>query len=155
MIGPGWFSCCVGDKYKGVTAQFVMPSHTKGQPMPGFLGGSDLAVPVGGSKAQAADWISAYTNNASMTALRGIGNIPNTTSLLGNSVNERAAAGAGSCRRRRTGSTWRTATSSAACCRRSSPASSPSSRLPRRRAQHHVHPQPVDHCDAGRGSRCE
>jgi len=26
-----------------------------------------------------------------MTSLRGIGNIPNTTSLLGNSVNERAA----------------------------------------------------------------
>ena len=47
MIGPGWFSCCVGD-YKGQTAQFVMPSHTKGQPIPGFLGGSDLAVPLGG-----------------------------------------------------------------------------------------------------------
>ena len=47
MIGPGWFSCCVGDKYKAATAQFVMPSHTKGQAMPGFLGGSDLAVPVG------------------------------------------------------------------------------------------------------------
>ena len=68
-----------------------MPSHTKGQPMPGFLGGSDLAVPIGASKAQAADWISAYTSNASMTRLRSIGNIPNTTSLLGNSVNERAA----------------------------------------------------------------
>ena len=68
-----------------------MPSHTKGQPMPGFLGGSDLAVPVGGSRAQAAAWISAYTSNASMTRLRGIGNIPNTTSLLGNSINERAA----------------------------------------------------------------
>jgi N,N'-diacetylchitobiose transport system substrate-binding protein len=91
MVGPGWFSCCVGDKYKGSTAQFVMPSHTKGQPMPGFLGGSDLAVPVGGNKSLGADWISAYTSNASMTALRGIGNIPNTTSLLGNSVNERAA----------------------------------------------------------------
>ena len=50
MLGPGWFSCCVGDKYKGSTAQFVMPSHTKGQPMPGFLGGSDLAVPVGANK---------------------------------------------------------------------------------------------------------
>jgi len=91
IVGPGWFSCCVGDKYKTSTAQFVMPSHTKGQPMPGFLGGSDLAVPVGASKAQAADWISAYTSNASMTRLRGIGNIPNTTSLLGNSINERAA----------------------------------------------------------------
>ena len=91
IVGPGWFSCCVGDKFKGVTAQFVMPSHTKGQPMPGFLGGSDLAVPVGGDKSLGADWISAYTDNASMTALRGIGNIPNTTSLLGNSIAERAA----------------------------------------------------------------
>ena len=91
MLGPGWFSCCVGDKYKSVTGQFVMPSHTKGQPMPGFLGGSDLAVPVGANKALAVDWIKDYTSNASMTALRGIGNIPNTTSLLGSSVNERAA----------------------------------------------------------------
>jgi N,N'-diacetylchitobiose transport system substrate-binding protein len=91
IVGPGWFSCCVGDKYKGSTAQFVMPSHTKGQPMPGFLGGSDLAVPVGGDKALGSDWIKAYTDTASMTALRGIGNIPNTTSLLGNSIAERAA----------------------------------------------------------------
>ena len=91
MVGPGWFSCCVGDDYKTTTAQFVMPSHTKGQPMPGFLGGSDLAVPVGAKKAQAVDWIKAYTSTASMTRLRGIGNIPNTTTLLGNSVTERAA----------------------------------------------------------------
>ena len=88
--GPAWFSCCVGD-FKNRTAQFVMPSHTKGQPIPGFLGGSDLAVPIGANKAQAASWISAFTDNASMTALRAKGNIPNTTSLLGNSVNERAA----------------------------------------------------------------
>ena len=53
IVGPGWFSCCVGDKYKGATEQFVMPSHTKGQPMPGFLGGSDLAVPIGANKALA------------------------------------------------------------------------------------------------------
>ena len=59
--------------------------------MPGFLGGSDLAVPVGANKSLALDWIKAYTSNASMTALRAIGNIPNTTSLLGSSVNERAA----------------------------------------------------------------
>ena len=91
MIGPGWFTCCVGDKYKGLTAQFVMPSHTKGQPMPGFLGGSLLAVPVGTNKSVATDWIKAYTSNQSMTALRAIGNIPNTTSLLGNTVAERAA----------------------------------------------------------------
>ena len=91
MVGPGWFSCCVGDTYKGTTAQFVMPSRTKGQPMPGFLGGSLLAVPVGANKALAVDWMKAYTSNQSMTALRAIGNIPNTTSLLGNSVGERAA----------------------------------------------------------------
>ena len=60
--------------------------------MPGFLGGSDLAVPIGANKAKAAAWISAFTDNASMTALRAKGNIPNTTSLLGTSVNERAAA---------------------------------------------------------------
>jgi N,N'-diacetylchitobiose transport system substrate-binding protein len=90
IVGPGWFSCCVGDQ-KAKTAQFVMPSHTKGQPIPGFLGGSDLAVPVGGNKAMGAAWISAFTDNASMTVLRAKGNIPNTTSLLGTSVNERAA----------------------------------------------------------------
>jgi N,N'-diacetylchitobiose transport system substrate-binding protein len=91
MVGPGWFTCCVGDKYKGSTAQFVMPSRTKGQPMPGFLGGSLLAVPVGVNKGLAVDWIKAYTSNAQMTQLRAIGNIPNTTSLLGNTVGERAA----------------------------------------------------------------
>jgi N,N'-diacetylchitobiose transport system substrate-binding protein len=90
MIGPGWFSCCVGD-YKAQTAQFVMPSRTKGQPLPGFLGGSDLAVPVGANKEKAVAWIRAFTDTASMTALRAKGNIPNTTSLLGTSVNERAA----------------------------------------------------------------
>jgi N,N'-diacetylchitobiose transport system substrate-binding protein len=91
MIGPGWFTCCVGKKYEKSTAQFVMPSRRKGEPMPGFLGGSLLAVPVGADKSLAVDWIRAYTSNASMKRLRGIGNIPNTTSLLGNSVAERAA----------------------------------------------------------------
>jgi len=91
MIGPGWFTCCVGKKYTKLTGQFVMPGHKAGQTMPGFLGGSLLAVPVGADKSLGADWIRAYTSNASMTALHAIGNIPNTTSLLGNSVNERAA----------------------------------------------------------------
>jgi N,N'-diacetylchitobiose transport system substrate-binding protein len=88
--GAAWFTCCVGD-YKSKVAQFVMPSHVKGQPIPGFLGGSDLAVPVGANRTVGAAWISAFTDNASMTALRAKGNIPNTTSLLGASVNERAA----------------------------------------------------------------
>jgi N,N'-diacetylchitobiose transport system substrate-binding protein len=89
--GPAWYSCCTG-KYKGVTAQFVMPSHTPGQPMPGFLGGSDLAVPAGsGHQAQAIAWIADFTSNASEKALEQKGNIPNATSLLGTSVNEQAA----------------------------------------------------------------
>lgn len=91
MIGPAWFSCCVGKKYTKSTGQFVMPGRKVGQPLPGFLGGSLLAVPVGADKTLGADWIKAYTSNASMSALQKIGNIPNTTSLLGNSVNERAA----------------------------------------------------------------
>jgi N,N'-diacetylchitobiose transport system substrate-binding protein len=91
--GPAWYSCCTGANYKGVTAQFVMPSHTAGKPMPGFLGGSDLAVPVqSDAKAQAIQWIADFTSTASEKGLETKGNIPNATSLLGASVNERAAA---------------------------------------------------------------
>jgi N,N'-diacetylchitobiose transport system substrate-binding protein len=93
MVGPSWFSCCVGKKYTGSTAQFVMPGHVKGQAMPGFLGGSDLAVPVTSSnKALAADWIKDFTSTSSEKALQAKGNIPNATNLLGASVNERAAS---------------------------------------------------------------
>ncbi|HZR94480.1 MAG TPA: extracellular solute-binding protein [Gaiellaceae bacterium] len=93
IIGPGWFSCCVGNKYKASTAQFVMPSHTKGQPMPGFLGGSDLAVPAPSKNvALAADWIKDFTSTDAQRSLQAKGNIPNATNLLGTSVNERAAA---------------------------------------------------------------
>ena len=62
---------------------YPMPSHTKGQYMPTFLGGSNLAIPVTSKeKARAADWIAAFTSTANMTtmAVRG-GVIPNTTSL--------------------------------------------------------------------------
>jgi N,N'-diacetylchitobiose transport system substrate-binding protein len=91
IIGPAWFSCCVGN-FKNVTKQFVMPSHTKGQGMPGFLGGSDLAIPVrSNSKAEAKDWIRIFTSTQSQRVLQAKGNIPNATNLLGNSVNERAA----------------------------------------------------------------
>ena len=92
IVGPGWFSCCVGDKYKAATAQFVMPSHTSGKAMPGFLGGSDLAVPVGGNKQLGADWIAAFTSTTSEKALQAAGNIPNATNLLNlQKVGERAA----------------------------------------------------------------
>jgi N,N'-diacetylchitobiose transport system substrate-binding protein len=93
IIGPGWFSCCTGQKYKSVTAQFVMPSHTAGKAMPGFLGGSDLAVPAPSSnKALAADWIKDFTSTSAEKSLQAKGNIPNATNLLGESTNERAAA---------------------------------------------------------------
>ena len=93
IVGPAWFSCCVGKQYTAVTGQFVMPSHTKGQVMPGFLGGSDLAVPVGGDKALGEDWIRDFTSTSAEKALEAKGNIPNTTSLFNPSkINERAAA---------------------------------------------------------------
>jgi N,N'-diacetylchitobiose transport system substrate-binding protein len=92
IVGPAWFSCCVGKKYKNVTSQFVMPGHKAGQSMPGFLGGSDLAVPNGSSdKALAKDWIRIFTSTDGEKTLQAKGNIPNATNLLGNSVNERAA----------------------------------------------------------------
>jgi N,N'-diacetylchitobiose transport system substrate-binding protein len=91
--GPGWFSCCVGKKYTGVTAQFVFPSHVAGQVMPGFAGGSNLAVPVTSSNSSlGADWIKDYTSTQSEKALQAIGNIPNSTALTNlKKVNERAA----------------------------------------------------------------
>jgi N,N'-diacetylchitobiose transport system substrate-binding protein len=93
MIGPSWFSCCVGKKYTASTAQFVMPGHVAGTAMPGFLGGSDLAVPITSSqKALATDWIKDFTSTSSEKTLQAKGNIPNATNLLGNSVNERAAS---------------------------------------------------------------
>jgi len=92
IVGPAWFSCCVGKKYKTVTNQFVMPGHKAGQSMPGFLGGSDLAVPKGSSdQSLAKDWIRIFTSTAGEKTLQAKGNIPNATNLLGNSVNERAA----------------------------------------------------------------
>jgi N,N'-diacetylchitobiose transport system substrate-binding protein len=93
MVGPSWYTCCVGKAYTASTAQFVMPGHLKGQAMPGFLGGSDLAVPVTSSnKALAADWIKDFTDTSSEKGLQAKGNIPNATNLLGGSVNERAAS---------------------------------------------------------------
>jgi N,N'-diacetylchitobiose transport system substrate-binding protein len=92
IFGPGWFSCCTGKKYTKVTGQFVMPSHKAGQSMPGFLGGSDLAVPgQSNSQAEARAWIAAFTNTANEKALQAVGNIPNATNLLNGTVNDRAA----------------------------------------------------------------
>jgi N,N'-diacetylchitobiose transport system substrate-binding protein len=70
-----------------------MPSHVAGKVIPGFLGGSTLAIPSqSNSRSQAIEWLSDFTSNASEKALEVKGNIPNATNLLGKSVNERAAA---------------------------------------------------------------
>jgi N,N'-diacetylchitobiose transport system substrate-binding protein len=93
IVGPSWFSCCTGKAYTSITGQFVMPSHVAGKSIPGFLGGSDLAVPASSnSKSLAIDWIKDFTSTSNEQALREKGNIPNATNLLGASVNERAAA---------------------------------------------------------------
>ena len=90
--GPAWYTCCTGKKYTKATKQFVMPSHVKGKAIPGFLGGSTLAIPSqSNAKSQAVEWLADFTSNASEKALEVKGNIPNATNLLGNSVNERAA----------------------------------------------------------------
>ena len=92
IVGPSWYTCCVGAKFKSTTAQFVLPGHIEGKPLPGFLGGSDLAVPVTGNAAMGSDWIKDFTNTQSERGLQAKGNIPNATNLLGSSINERAAA---------------------------------------------------------------
>jgi N,N'-diacetylchitobiose transport system substrate-binding protein len=91
IFGPGWYSCCTGS-YKNVTGQFVMPSHVSGHFMPGWLGGSDLGVPAQGKQqAMAIKWIADYTNTKSEKAMQAVGNIPNATNLLDNSLNDQAA----------------------------------------------------------------
>ena len=93
VVGPAWYSCCTGDKYKSVTAQFVMPSHTTGPADAGLprrlrprRAGDEQADPL------AADWIKDFTSTSAERSLQAKGNIPNATNLLGNNVNERAAA---------------------------------------------------------------
>ena len=91
--GPAWYLGLEGKKYTKVVKQFVMPSHVPGKAMPGFLGGSDLAVPAQSPNKQlAAAWIADFTSTASEKALQAKGNIPNATNLLSRSVNDRAAA---------------------------------------------------------------
>jgi N,N'-diacetylchitobiose transport system substrate-binding protein len=92
IFGPGWFSCCTGVAYKSVTGQFVMPSHISGKSMPGFLGGSDLAIPQQGKQqTQARAWVADFTSTSSEKALQAKGDIPNATNLLDNSINDQAA----------------------------------------------------------------
>jgi N,N'-diacetylchitobiose transport system substrate-binding protein len=90
FIGNGWEWPYALDKKLGnpklapQLGAYPMPSHTTGQYMPEFLGGSDLAVPAASSNRDlGADWIKAFTSTESETALAKKGNIPNTTTLAG------------------------------------------------------------------------
>jgi N,N'-diacetylchitobiose transport system substrate-binding protein len=89
FIGNGWeWPYALDEKVgnpqlAGKIGAYPMPSHIRGRFMPTFLGGSDLVIPATSrQKALAADWIKAYTSNASMTAIARAGNIPNTTTLV-------------------------------------------------------------------------
>jgi N,N'-diacetylchitobiose transport system substrate-binding protein len=89
FIGNGWewpyaLDPKVGNPaLAGKIGAYPMPSHTAGKYMPTFLGGSDLVIPATSkNKALAADWIKAFTDTTSMTAIAKAGNIPNTTSLV-------------------------------------------------------------------------
>jgi N,N'-diacetylchitobiose transport system substrate-binding protein len=64
-------------------AAFPMPSYIKGKPMPTFLGGSVLGIPVTSTqKDLARDWIAAFTSTQSMRTIATVGGqIPNTTTL--------------------------------------------------------------------------
>ena len=89
FVGNGWewpyaLDPKVGNPgLDGKIGAYPMPSHTKGQFMPTFLGGSVLGVPVTSKeKALAADWIAAFTSSSNETtmAVKG-GVIPNSTTL--------------------------------------------------------------------------
>jgi N,N'-diacetylchitobiose transport system substrate-binding protein len=89
FVGPGWqFGYALdpkagNPKLKPVMGAFPMPSHTPGKTMPGFLGGSDLAIPAASQNQDLAkQWIADYTSNAPMAGIVKAGNLPNTTSLL-------------------------------------------------------------------------
>jgi N,N'-diacetylchitobiose transport system substrate-binding protein len=89
FIGNGWEWPYALDPKLGNPAlaskigAYPMPSRTKGQYMPTFLGGSVLGVPITSrEKALAADWIAAFTSTANMTTMAQKGGvIPNTTTL--------------------------------------------------------------------------
>ena len=83
FVGPGWqFGYALdpkagNPKLKPVMGAFPMPSHTPGKTMPGFLGGSDLAIPAASQNQELADqWIADFTSNAPMAGHREGGQPP-------------------------------------------------------------------------------
>src|SRR5262249_16094204 len=90
FIGNGWEWPYALNKDSGSpaladsVAADPMPSPVKGQLMPEFARGSDLAIPAQRRNAALAqDWLKFYTGTAAGTGLAKVGNIPNTTKLAG------------------------------------------------------------------------
>jgi N,N'-diacetylchitobiose transport system substrate-binding protein len=78
----GWESCCI-PKVGADWAFFPRPSVKAGKASPGFLGGSNLAVPsYVSNKKLAATWIRYYTNATQMKTIALSGAIPNNTKML-------------------------------------------------------------------------
>ena len=94
MIGPSWFSCCVGAKFKGDdrAVRDARPRQGPGRSRASSAAPTSPSRSTSSNKALAADWIKDFTSTSSEKALQAKGNIPNATNLLGSSVNERAAA---------------------------------------------------------------
>jgi N,N'-diacetylchitobiose transport system substrate-binding protein len=62
---------------------FAIPGTTAGKPTPGFLGGSDLAVPTNAKNAGlGAEWLQLFTSNTNEQGFAAEGFIPNSTALL-------------------------------------------------------------------------
>ncbi len=67
----------------GKIAAMTLPGFAAGTPMPAFLGGSDLAIPVSSKhKDWAEAWLRLFIGSDSEKGLIKAGNLPNTTTLL-------------------------------------------------------------------------
>ena len=136
MIGPSWFSCCVGKAVhtddRAVRDARPRQGHSDAR--------ASSAAPTSPSRSRARTRRSPPTGSRTSRArARRRPSRRRATSRTRPTCSARASTsarphGAGSSRRRSTGSTSRTATSSATCWRRSSPTSCRSSRRLRRPA---------------------
>jgi N,N'-diacetylchitobiose transport system substrate-binding protein len=91
IIGNGWEIGSVdGPASTGGNPALVgqlstvpIPGSAAGAPTPGFLGGSDLAVPTNAKNAGlGAEWLKIFTDTANETGFAQGGFIPNSTSLM-------------------------------------------------------------------------
>ncbi|MFD4787196.1 extracellular solute-binding protein [Streptomyces sp. NPDC058459] len=67
----------------GKLGAFPMPGVKEGQPMPAFIGGSNLAAPAkGGHQDLARAWMAIFTNDANETQIARKNLVPNSTTLI-------------------------------------------------------------------------